>query len=196
MKPSWAAAAAVGLLVFLAGASFAGADFRRFTPVAAKSEVSFTASFPLGDFTGRTQDIAGEFRADPADLRSGVTGMLRIKAYAIRTGDDGRDREMYRLLAVDRHPEIQFTIERIEASFPSTTDRADVLLTITGLMSIRGVERAMAFPGRARLRDDKLWVRGEGQLRMSHFGIKPPSRFFFDVKDTLLVSFDVTLVPD
>ena len=162
----------------------------------AKSEVSFTASFPLGDFTGRTQDIAGEFRADPADLRSGVTGVLRIKAYGIRTGDDGRDREMYRLLAVDRHPEIQFTIERIEASFPSTTDRADVLLTITGLMSIRGVERAMAFPGRARLRDDKLWVRGEGPLRMSHFGMKAPSRFFFDVKDTLLVSFDVTLAPD
>ena len=54
----------------------------------------------------------------------------------------------------------------------------------------------MAFPGRARLRDDKLWVRGEGQLRMSHFGMKPPSRFFFDVKDTLLVSFDVTLAPD
>jgi hypothetical protein len=63
-------------------------------------------------------------------------------------------------------------------------------------MSIRGVERAMAFPGRARLRDDKLWVRGEGTLQMSHFGIKPPSRFFFDVKDTLLVSFDVTLSPD
>ena len=103
---------------------------------------------------------------------------------------------MYRLLAVDRHPEIQFTIERIEASFPSTTDRADVLLTITGLMSIRGVERAMAFPGRARLRDDKLWVRGEGPLRMSHFGMKAPSRFFLDVKDTLLVSFDVTLAPD
>jgi polyisoprenoid-binding protein YceI len=196
MMRSWAAAAAIGLLALLPGASPAGADLRRFTPVAAKSEVSFTASFPLGDFTGRTQDIAGEFRADPADLRSGVTGMLRIKAYGIRTGDEGRDREMYRLLAVDRHPEIQFTIERIEASFPSTTDRADVLLTITGLMAIRGVERAMAFPGRARLRDDKLWVRGEGQLRMSHFGIKPPSRFFFDVKDTLLVSFDVILVPD
>ena len=196
MMRSWAAAAAIGFVALLPGASPTRADVRRFTPVAAKSEVTFTASFPLGDFTGRTQDIAGEFRADPADLRSGVTGMLRIKAYRIRTGDEGRDREMYRFLAVDHHPEIQFTIERIEASFPSTTDRSDVLLTITGVMSIRGVERAMAFPGRARLREDKLWVRGEGQLRMSHFGMKAPSRFFFDVKDTLLVSFDVTLAQD
>jgi polyisoprenoid-binding protein YceI len=196
MMPPWAAAAVIGLLVLLPETSLAGADLRRFTPVAGKSEVSFTASFPLGDFTGRTQDIAGEFRANPADLRSGVTGMLRIKAFGIGTGDEGRDREMYRLLAVDRYPEIQFTIERIEASFPSTTDRADVLLTITGPMSIRGVERAMTFPGRARLRDDKLWVRGEGPLQMSRFGMKPPSRFFFDVKDTLLVSFDITLAPD
>jgi hypothetical protein len=54
----------------------------------------------------------------------------------------------------------------------------------------------MAFPGRARLRDDKLWVRGEGQLRISQFGMKPPARFFIDVKDTLGVSFDVTLAPD
>lgn len=193
---SWAAAAAIGLLSLLLGASLAGADLRRFTPVVAKSEVSFTASFPLGDFTGRTQDIDGEFHADPADLRSGITGMLRIKAYAFRTGDDGRDRAMYRLLAVDRHPDIRFTVERIDASFQSLTDRADVLLTITGLMSIRGVERTMAFPGRARLRDDKLWVRGESRLQMSQFGMKPPSRFFLDVKDALLVSFDVTLAPD
>jgi polyisoprenoid-binding protein YceI len=193
---SWAAAAAIGLLALLPGASPAAAELRRFTAVAAKSQVSFTASFPLGDFTGRTQDIAGEFQVDPTDLRLGVTGTLRIKAYGLRTGDDGRDREMYRLLAVDRHPEIRFTVERMEASFPSATDRSDVLLTITGVMSIRGEERAMAFPGRVRLREDKLWVRGEGSLRMTQFGIKPPSRFFVDVKDALLVGFDVTLAPD
>ena len=82
------------------------------------------------------------------------------------------------------------------ASFPSLTERADVLLTISGVMAIRGVERAMSFAGRARLRDDKLWVRGESQLQMSQFGMKPPSRFFMRVGDSLLVSFDVTLAPD
>jgi polyisoprenoid-binding protein YceI len=191
-----AAAVVIGLCALLLGTTPAGADLRRFTPVTGKSEVSFTASFPLGNFTGRTEDVDGEFRADPGDLRSGVTGMLRIKAYALRTGDDGRDREMYRFLGVDRYPEIRFTVDKIDASFSSMTDRSDVLLTITGLMSIRGVERAMAFAGRARLRDDKLWVRGESQLRMSQFGMKPPSRLFMNVGDTLLVSFDVTLAPD
>ncbi len=193
----WAATAAALLLVALLSATSLGlADLRRFTPVPAKSEVSFAASYPWGNFTGRTQDIAGEFQANPLDLRAGVTGVLRVKAAALRTGDDGRDRDMRRTLAVERFPEIRFTVERIEASFPSVADRSDVLLTINGLMSIRGVERAMVFPGRARIRDEKLWVRGEGELKMSAFGIRPPSRFFFDVKDTLLVSFDLTLAPD
>ena len=65
---------------------------------------------------------------------------------------------------------------------------------IMALGGWRDMKSVMRYMG--RLRDDKLWVRGEGQLRMSHFGMKPPSRFFFDVKDTLLVSFDVTLALD
>jgi polyisoprenoid-binding protein YceI len=193
----WAATTAALLVVALLGAAFpVHADVRRFTPVPAKSEVSFAASYPFGNFTGRTQDITGEVHANLLDLRSGVTGVVRVKAASLRTGDDGRDRDMRRTLAADRYPEIRFTVERIEASFPSVADRSDVLVTINGLMSIRGVERAMIFPGRARVRDDKLWVRGEAELRMSDFGVRPPSRFFLDVKDTVLVSFDLTLAPD
>lgn len=188
--------AALAVLATLLLAGRADAELRPWTPVAGKSEVAFTASFPLGDFTGRAQDIAGEFRADSTDLRLGVTGVLRIRAAGLRTGDDGRDRDMHRALAVEQHPEIRFTVQRIDASFPSASDRADVLLTISGLMSIRGVERSMVFPGRARLRDDKFWVRGEGEIRMSDFGIPPPARLFLSVKDNVLVTFDVTLAPD
>jgi len=183
-------------VVALACVAPADADLRRWTPVAAKSEVTFTASFPLGDFTGRTGELTGEFRADPADLRLGVTGNLRVAVAGLRTGISGRDRDMLRAFAAEQYPEIRFTLERVDASFPSITDRSDVLLTISGVMAIRGVERAMIFPGRARVRDDKLWVRGENELRMSEFGIRPPSRFFLDVKDVVRVSFDVTLAPE
>jgi len=186
-------AAAIGLLGLLVLAAPAAAGPRTWTPVPEKSEVAFTASFPLGDFTGRTRDVSGEFRADPADLRAGVSGFLSAAPARLRTGDEGRDRDLRKALAAERHPEIRFTIARLEASFPSTTDRADVLLTIAGVMLIHGVERPMVFPGRVRVRDDKLWVRGEAELKMSAFGIRPPTRFLLGVKDTVLVSFDVTL---
>jgi hypothetical protein len=53
----------------------------------------------------------------------------------------------------------------------------------------------MSFPARARLRDEKLWVRGENDLKLTDFGIKPPSRYLFTMKNSVFVGFDVTLAP-
>ncbi len=181
-----------GLALLLAVAS-ADAEPRRWVPSPGKAQVWFTASFPLGDFTGRTEDVKGEFQADPADLRQGVTGTLQVVAASLRTGIDGRDRDMRRALDVDGHREIRFVVQSIESSFASVTDAADVLLTIKGIMVVRGVERPMAFPGRLRARGEHLWVRGETTLRMTEFGITPPKRLFLAVRDEVAVAFDVTL---
>jgi hypothetical protein len=54
----------------------------------------------------------------------------------------------------------------------------------------------MTFPARVRLRDEKLWVRGEGELKMTDFGMMPPKRLFLEVGDRVRVAFDVTLAPD
>jgi polyisoprenoid-binding protein YceI len=190
------AAAALLAVALLPGLVFGQAAARRFVPVPEKSEVSFSAGHPLGDFTGRTSDIGGEFRFNPLDLRAGVAGALIVKAGTLKTREPKRDRDMYRVLAVDRYPDIRFTVEKVDASFPSIADRSDVLLTITGTMSIRGVDRTMVFPARARVRDNKLWVRGETDLKLADFGIKPPSRYFFTMKDAVFVGFDVTLAPE
>jgi len=191
----WCASAiALGVLAALGfAATLAEAEAKRWATVAGKSQVSFDASFPLGDFAGRAGDVAGEFWGDPADLRQGVTGALRVKIMALHTGVDGRDRDMWRALSAERYPEISFSVQRVEASFPSVTDRSDVLLTISGLMQMRGVERALVLPGRVRLQGNRLWVRGETRLQMRDFGIDPPRRFFLRVADSVLVSFNLLL---
>jgi polyisoprenoid-binding protein YceI len=162
-------------------------------PVPGKSQVSFDATFPLGDFTGRTEALEGEFRADIADLGKGVTGFLRFSPATLRTGIEGRDRDMREALQVDRHPEVRFTAQAVQSSFPSVAEGADVILTIRGPMLIRGVERPTSFSARARLRGDRVWVRGESTLRMSDFGITPPTRLFLAVKDEVAVRFDLLL---
>jgi polyisoprenoid-binding protein YceI len=171
----------------------ADSESRRWTTVRGQSSVSFDASFALGDFSGRTEEVQGEFTGDPSDLRHAVSGTVRIKAATLRTGVSGRDRDMWRSLRVDRYPEIRFTINRVEASYPSVTDRSDVLLTVSGVMAIGGIEHAMVFPGRVRLRDGRLWVRGERSLTMSDFAIKAPRRLFFRVSDAVMVRFELLL---
>lgn len=183
-----------GLCVALAVTAVA-AEPHHWVPVPEKSAVAFEATHRLENFGGRAEGVTGEFQVDPADLKAGVTGVLRVRAAALRTGDAGRDRDMWKLLVADKHGEIRFTVASTEASFNSMTPAADVLLTIKGGMFIRGVERPMTFLARARLRDDRIWVRGESRLRLTDFGITPPSRFFFKVGDEVQVSFDVTLEP-
>ena len=163
--------------------------------MAGKSEVAFTAGFTLGDFRGRTESLTGQFTADPSDLRQGTTGVLLVTVRGLRTGVEGRDRDLYTALDAERFPEMRFTVEQVEASFHSVTDKTDVLLTINGRMLIRDIERPMTFLGRVRLRDDRLWARGEARLRLSDFGIGPVRRLFLKVRDEVGVSFDLTLAP-
>lgn len=174
----------------------ARAEPRRWVPVAGKGTVGFDASHALfGGFSGTSEQPAGEFEGDSGDLKKGVTGWLAVNVGTIKTGEDGRDRELWKALDHVHFPEIRFVIERMETSFPSVSEQTDVLLTIHGTLTIHGVTRPMTFPGRIRLRDKKLWVRGENHIKMSEFGISPPRRLLIKVKDTVLASFNLNLAP-
>ncbi len=193
------------LLLLLTGALLlaiepVSAEPRTWRPVAGKSEVIFAAKFRVGDFSGRTAAVSGEFKLDPADLRHPVSGSLTVEASTLKTGVDGRDRDLRKALETDRFPQIRFQVESVEASFPTITDKADVLLTIHGQMFIRDVQRPMTFLGRVRSREagrdgTGLWVRGDAPLKMMDFGITPPRRLFMAVHDQVVVTFDLMLNP-
>lgn len=182
------------LAVSLACVTPSWADTRTWSVQPGKSAVSFEARYPLGDFTGESTEVAGEVSADAVDLRRPVTGAIRARAGALRTGVSGRDKDMHRLLATDRHPDIMYTVEGIEPSFQQITDKSDTLLTIRGTLTIRGVAKHVTFLGRVRQRDATLWVRGQAQVKMTEFGISPPRQWlFFKVGDDLWLRFDLTL---
>jgi len=188
-------AALLWLVLAGLGASPAFAEPARWTPVRGQSLVFFDAVFPPADFSGFGRDLSGEFEADAADLTQGVSGRLTVQVSGISTGNEGRDKEMWKSLAVDRHPTMYFVIQTVDApSFPpGVADHTDTLLTIQGRLSIAGVERVKRFSGRVRLKQGRLWVRGESRFKMSDFGIKPPQYLLLWVKDEVGVGFDLLL---
>ena len=182
-------------LLLLFSTSPLGAEPKTYAVVPEKSRVMFEASFPLGDFTGITGELRGEFQADPQNVGAGIRGTVTVDPASLRTGIEGRDRDLRKTLEVDRHPEIRFTVQEVRPSFPSLAERTDTQLTITGALLIHGVERSITLRGRAQLRDGQDWVSGEGFLRMTDYGITPPKKFFLSVRDQTRVSFDVLLTP-
>lgn len=183
------------LFAFLCAPVSAAPEPTSYVVVGERSQVAFDATFPLGDFSGTTDRVAGEFRLDPADVPHGVLGSASVNPASLKTGLEGRDRDLKQTLEVNAHPEISFQVEEVRSSFPSLTERADVALHISGVMRIRSVERPVAWTGRARIEEGWLWVRGEAQIRLSDFGITPPRKFFLAVGDLVRVSFDLRLAP-
>jgi len=177
------------------GADPAFAEPARWVPVTGRSLVSFDAGFPPGDFSGFGRDLTGELEVDSSDLGQGVSGHLTVQVNTISTGNDGRDKDMLKALAADRHPTMYFVIQTVEApSFPlGVAEHTDTLVTIQGRLSIAGVERVKRFSGRVRLKQGRLWVRGESRFKMSDFGIRPPQCLLFRVKDEVGVGFDLLL---
>jgi polyisoprenoid-binding protein YceI len=174
----------------------AWAEPGRWAVLPGKSQVAFDAKFSMGDFSGTGEKVVGGFTLDPADLRVPVTGVATVEVAGLTTGLGGRDRDMRKALEAERFPTMRFTVEGVEASFPSVTDKADVLLTIRGQMLIRDVERPLTLLGRARFRDALIWVRGDGTVRMTDFGIARPRRLLMTVADQLIIRFDLTLSPE
>lgn len=193
--PMRSRAALLWLVLAGLGASPAFAEPARWVPVRGQSLVSFDAVFPPADFSGFGRDLSGEFEADAADLTQGVSGRLTVQVSGISTGNEGRDKEMWKSLAADRHPTMYFVIQTVDApSFPpGVAEHTDTLLTIQGRLSIAGVERVKRFSGRVRLKQGRLWVRGESRFKMSDFGIKPPQYLLLWVKDEVGVGFDLLL---
>ena len=183
---------AVALLgVPVAGSAIAGTE--RWVVESGKSRVGFDAFHPLANFSGTSEAPGGEVELDIEDLRKPIKGSLTVPVASLRTWKAGRDKDLRRALDGERHPEIRYRIDKVESSFASLTDNTDVLLTLHGVLSMRGTERPVSFMGRVRLRQGSLWVRGENRIRPADFGVPPLRSWLISMKEHVLATFDLIL---
>jgi polyisoprenoid-binding protein YceI len=196
LGPRVAVALACVLVAGAVSPSLARADMQRFAVESAKSRVSFDAFHPwtVGVFSAASDGPTGEFEIDISDLRQPVKGGLTVSAAGFRSGDASRDKDIRRALDVDHHQEIQYRIDKMDSSFPSLAENNDVILTIHGVLSVKGIERPTTFAGRIRLRPGgALWIRGESWLKPRDWGVPLLRSWLVNMKDSVLAIFDLTL---
>ena len=192
--PGRLASALITAVLF--GLSLSGsaiAETERWVIESGKSRVGFDAFHMLGNFSGASETPGGEVELDIEDLKKPIKGALTVPVASLRTGKSGRDKDLRRALDGERHPEIQYRIDKVESSFASLTDNTDVLLTLHGILSMRGTERPVSFMGRVRLRQGTLWVRGENRIRPADFGVPPLRSWLISTKASVLATFDLVL---
>ena len=169
------------------------AETGRWVVDSGKSRVGFDAFHPTGNFSGASETPSGEVELDSEDLKKPIKGALTVSVASLRTGKAGRDKDLRRALDGERHPEIRYRIDKVESSFQSLTENTDVMLTLHGVLSMRGTERPVSFMARVRLRQGALWVRGESRLRPADFGVPPLRSWLVSMREYVLATFDLIL---
>lgn len=130
----------------------------------------------------------GVLRAEPAL----ETVTLRFPVSAIDCGNGKMNDHMWKALEAKEHPQIRYSLSRYEiaAAESGVAVRADGELTIAG--TARPITTAVTV---VRDAGGGLRVQGEQVVKMTDFGVKPPTLMLGTLKvgDEVRVRFDVPL---
>jgi len=119
---------------------------------------------------------------------------VAVPVLAFDCGSAPQNRDFYRALRADAHPAIRFELERAEALGAEARPGAPVRVRTTGTLRIAGAARRITLEvtGR-RLADGRVAVEGSLPLRMTEFGVEPPSHALGLIRahDAIVARFDL-----
>lgn len=149
----------------------------------------------LGTYTCRARRVDGEATVNASAPLAG-RAELRAEVRSFACGQPQMNRDFVRALRADRQPQVVLVVERVDVGAAAD---GTFPVAATGTLRLAGVERAVTFRATARtLPDGRVRVEGQHVLRMTDFGVTPPSGLMGLVKahDRVLARFDVVAAPE
>jgi polyisoprenoid-binding protein YceI len=98
---------------------------------------------------------------------------------------------MKKALKVSDNPTIDFRV----TSYDVTRQAEGITGTITGTLELGGVTKTISMDATGKPQDGMLHVTGSYPLKMTEYGLKPPSLMFGRIKvaESVKVNFDLLL---
>lgn len=144
-------------------------------------------TFTLAD--GAPADLAEAIKA------SKVKGMeVSISVAGLKSGESGLDKNMRKAMFADKNPEVTYKLETYELG---KAEAGKVAAKTTGVLTIAGTPKTVSIDVEFTLGAGAPEVKGSYALKMSDYGIKPPSLMFgaIKVRDPVTIRFDLVLKP-
>ena len=159
--------------------------------VAPQSRFWIEGTSTVGGYTCAAEGVSGYgILGDGRELAAEV--VVPVRAFDCGSGPQNGD--FYRALRADAHPVIRFELERAETLDPETRPGAPVRVRTTGTLRIAGVARTVTLVATGRrLADGRVALQGSQNLRMTDFGIEPPSHALGLIRasDAIVARFDL-----
>lgn len=185
-----------------AGAQSASAIRLRLDPT---SELTIEGTSTLHDFHCKTNKLNAYVDVDPGYTRD-LTKLARpiaavkvnIVVKTLKCGNTQMDNNMYGTLKADENQLIKYTLSGYDI-LDGTASPASFVANTNGTLNVAGTEKPISMKINAeRTSDGKAIAQGEETLRMSDFGIAPPSFMFGRLKvgDQIKVKFSLKAGPE
>ena len=175
-------------LLTVASATVLGAQNTQMT-LAPTSTVRVEGSSNIHDWHAETATLTATIEmATPVEAGARVEAVtLTIPVRTLKSGKDGLDKNMYKAMKADQHPNITYRM----TSYTSTPDNGAYTATVTGVLTVNGVEKEVV--ATATMSGDASALKAEGSttFRMTEFGIKPVTALLGTIrtKDEVTIKF-------
>lgn len=158
-----------------------------------KATVKIEGTSTMHDWEMNTRKVSGkaEFIFDGTDVKGIRSLHITIPSESLQSGKGAMDKNAYKALKTDDHKEIRFTlteVTRVERS------GSRFILTCLGKLTIAGTTKEVQLTATCLPGDGgTIQCIGEKAIRMTEYGVEPPSFMFGSVKtgDELQIVFDV-----
>lgn len=121
---------------------------------------------------------------------NGVTGVdVVVPVLGLKSGKEALDKNLYKSLKAETNPNIKFHMETYQVAANK--------IEAKGKLTVAGAEIALPIAVTAVREGELVRLKGDVPLKMTQFGIKPPTMMMgaLKVKDDVTVSFDLLIGP-
>lgn len=169
-----------------------------------ESRLWLTGDSTLHPFTSQTQTLTviADFSVGAAQnpyqaiaaQNALQTLLLTIPVKTLKSKESALDKNMYKALKEEAHRDIVFSLSHYQL-LPSAKGEVLYEGTVMGKLTIAGVEQSVALPVEATVESSGLRIQGRYPLKMTDYGVKPPTMMLgaVRVKDDVVIEFDLRL---
>ena len=136
---------------------------------------------------GKANQLTGSLLLDGLNLKE---INIKIPVNSLSTGMKVRDKHMRkRIFQTEdgKFPDIQF----VSSGVNCTVQPDNMECEVNGFLKIRGVPKEVFMPLRVTYKGGEYRAKGEMVVKLTDYGIEPPSQFGVKVEDNIIIKFEI-----
>jgi polyisoprenoid-binding protein YceI len=187
------------LLVSIIHTSYSQSEYRI---AGQNSKMTVKGTSSLHDWLCRVEQVTGQAKAEVEGGKLTKLSSLTLSATSnsirsIKENGDyyekAMDKNIYKALATDKHPNIVFTLSKVNSMKASGTS---TLIDASGVLSIAGTRKEAIITVKATPGATGIVFEGSVPIKMTDFNVDPPTALFGTIKtgNDVVVDFKMTFL--